>query len=139
MEKITNFLARLLLAHVFLLAGISKISGYAGTQSYMDAMGVPGALLPLVIVLEISGAIALIVGWQSRIAALALAGFSVVAAFIFHSNFGDQMQTILFTKNLAMAGGLLMVATYGAGELSLDHWFRKGKTLPDSGLSAERT
>ena len=127
MEKITNLIARLLLAHIFLIAGISKINGYAGTQSYMDAMGVPGGMLPLVIGLEMLGAVALILGWQTRIAALALAGFSVISAIIFHFNFSDQMQTILFMKNFAMAGGLLMVTTYGAGELSLDHRFRKGK------------
>ena len=92
-----------------------------GTQGYMDAMGVPGALLPLVIALEVGGAVALILGWQTRLTALALAGFSVVAAVIFHANLGDQMQMILFMKNFAIAGGLLVVASQNpVHSLSLD-------------------
>jgi putative oxidoreductase len=120
MEKYLNLIGRILLAHIFVLAGITKITGYAGTQAYMESMGIPGALLPLVIALEIGGGLALIVGWQTRLAALALAGFSVVSAVIFHANFGDQIQMILFMKNFAMAGGLLMVAAYGAGAFSLE-------------------
>jgi putative oxidoreductase len=121
MEKYTNLAGRILLAQLFLMAGLSKITGYAGTQGYMDAMGVPGALLPLVIALEVGGAVALILGWQTRLTALALAGFSVVAAVIFHANLGDQMQMILFMKNFAIAGGLLVVAAQNpAHSLSLD-------------------
>ncbi|WP_416224146.1 DoxX family protein [Thiohalophilus sp.] len=89
------------------------MTGYAGTQGYMESMGVPGMLLPLVILLEIGGALALIVGWKTRWAAWAL------AAIIFHSNFADQMQSVLFMKNLAMAGGLLILAAHGPGVLSL--------------------
>jgi len=121
MEKYTNLAGRILLAQLFLMAGLSKITGYAGTQGYMEAMGVPGALLPLVIDLEVGGALALILGWQTRLTALALAGFSVVAAVIFHANLGDQMQMILFMKNFAIAGGLLVVASQNpARSLSLD-------------------
>ena len=120
MDKYQTLVGRVLLAHIFLLAGISKISGYAGTQGWMESVGVPGMLLPLVIVLEIGGALALIIGWQTKWAAWALAAFSVVSAIIFHSNFADQMQSILFMKNLAMAGGLLVLAAHGAGPVSLD-------------------
>lgn len=120
MDKYINLAGRILLAHIFLLAGINKISGYAGTLGYMEAMGVPGMLLPLVILLEIGGAVALIIGWQTRWAAYALAAFSIAAALIFHSNFAEQMQSILFMKNLAMAGGLLILAVHGAGAFSLD-------------------
>jgi len=121
MEKYTNLAGRILLAQLFLMAGLSKITGYAGTQGYMEAMGVPAALLPLVIALEVGGALALILGWQTRLTALALAGFSVVAAVIFHANLGDQMQMILFMKNFAIAGGLLVVASQNpAHSLSLD-------------------
>ena len=84
-----------------------------------------GALLPLVIVLEIGGGLAVLLGWQARISALLLAGFSVVSAVIFHANFGDQMQSILFMKNLAMAGGLLLLVANGAGAWSLDAMRRK--------------
>ncbi|MGW8227299.1 MAG: DoxX family protein [Gammaproteobacteria bacterium] len=121
MEKYVNLAGRILLAHIFLLAGVNKITGYSGTQGYMEAMGVPGMLLPLVIILEIGGALALIAGWQTRLAAYALALFSIVSALIFHSNLGDQMQMILFMKNWAMAGGLLVLAANGAGAFSLDN------------------
>ena len=87
----------------------------------MEAMGVPGVLLPLVILLEIGGALALIAGWQTRLAAYALAVFCAVSALIFHNNLGDQMQMIMFMKNWAMAGGLLVLAANGAGAFSLDN------------------
>jgi putative oxidoreductase len=120
MEKIIQVVARVLLAHIFVLAGLNKIGGYADTQAYMDAMGVPGILLPLVIILELAGGLALIVGWQTRWAAYALAVFTAVAAVIFHSDFGQQVQMILFMKNWAMVGGLLLLGVYGAGAYSLD-------------------
>ncbi|MDP3294365.1 MAG: DoxX family protein [Nevskia sp.] len=111
---------RILLALMFLLAGIAKISGYAGTAAYMASAGVPGAILPLVIALEVGGAIAIIIGFQTRLVALALAGFSVVAAALFHSNFADPMQMTMFLKNVSVAGGFLILAANGPGSLSLD-------------------
>lgn len=120
MNRYIQLVGRVLLAHIFLLAGINKISGYAGTQAYMDSMGIPGMLLPLVILLEIGGALALILGWQTKWAAYALAGFTILSAAIFHSNFTDQMQMIMFMKNLAIAGGMLILAVNGAGAFSLD-------------------
>lgn len=128
MDKISTFAGRLLMGQIFLLAGISKITQYAGTQGYMEAFGLPGALLPLVILLEIGGGLALIVGWQTRWTAWALAGFSLVAAAIFHNNFADQMQMIMFMKNLAIAGGLLFVAAHGAGAFSIDGRRRANRT-----------
>lgn len=116
---------RALLGVVFALAGWNKIGGYEGTQAYMEAMGVPGGLLPLVIALEIGAGLALIIGCQARLAALALAGFTLVAAFLFHGNFADQMQSILFMKNLAMTGGLLAIAAVGAGAWSVEARRRK--------------
>lgn len=113
--------ARVLLAQIFLVAGFGKLGvGYAGTQAYMEAMGVPGMLLPLVIALEIGGGLALIAGFMTRWAALALAGFAVASAVLFHANFGDQTQAIMFMKNLAMAGGLLLLYVHGAGSYSVD-------------------
>ncbi len=121
LEKPTTLIGRILLGHIFVLAGFSKLgAGYAATQGWMEAMGVPGMLLPVVILLEIGGGAALILGFQARLAATALAGFSIIAALIFHTNFGDQMQMILFMKNFAMAGGLLFVVAFGAGAWSLD-------------------
>lgn len=121
MEKITQLIARVFLGHIFLLAGVSKMGAYAATQGYMNAMGVPGVLLPLVILLEIGGGLAIIAGWKTKWAAIALAIFSLVAAAIFHNNFGDQMQMIMFMKNVAIAGGFLLLAVHGAGAYSLDN------------------
>ena len=120
MEKISQFVARLFLGQIFLLSGIFKISGYEGTQGYMDAMGVPGMLLPLVILLETGGGLAIIAGWQTKLVSIALAAFTVVAAVIFHNNFSDQMQMIMFMKNVAIAGGFILLAVHGAGGYSLD-------------------
>jgi putative oxidoreductase len=111
---------RILLAVLFLLSGIGKIPGYEATAGYMSAMGVPAAMLPVTIVLEIAGAIAIIAGWKTRITALLLAGFTLVAAFIFHRNFGDQMQMIMFFKNVSIVGAFLMLMANGAGRYSLD-------------------
>lgn len=125
MEKITQFIARLFLGHIFLIAGLTKISAYAGTQGYMEAMGVPGAFLPLVMLLEIAGGLAIIIGWKARYSAIILALFSIAAAAIFHNNFDDPMQTILFMKNIAIAGGLMLLAVHGAGAYSVDDWLAR--------------
>ena len=111
---------RILIAAIFLISGIGKITGYAGTQAYMESAGVPGALLPLVIALEVGGELAIIAGFFTRWVALALAGFSIAAAVLFHSNSADQMQQILFMKNLAIAGGFLFLYAFGPGGWSLD-------------------
>jgi putative oxidoreductase len=86
----------------------------------MESMGIPGMLLPIVIALEIGGGLAIAVGWQTRIAAFLLAGFSILSAIIFHANFADQMQAISFMKNLAMAGGLLFLVAGNTHAWSLD-------------------
>ena len=116
----TQLTGRVLMSAIFILAGISKIGAYAGTQGYMESMGVPGILLPAVILLELGGGLAVLVGWQTRMAAFLLAGFSVLSALIFHANLGDQTQSILFMKNLAMAGGFLFLVASGAGAWSVD-------------------
>lgn len=118
---------RVLLALIFILSGAQKITGYAGTQGYMEAFGVPGALLPIVIVVELVAGVALIIGWQARIAAFLLAGFSLVSGLIFHyipstgmEGMEAQMQMIMFMKNISIAGGLLMVVSLGVGAFALD-------------------
>ncbi|MBP6058695.1 MAG: DoxX family protein [Nitrosomonas sp.] len=121
MEKISQFIARVFLGQIFLLSGLFKISGYAGTQGYMEAMGVPGMLLPLVIALEVGGGLAIIAGWQTRLTAVALAVFTLVAAAIFHNNLADQTQMIMFMKNIAITGGFILLAVHGAGGYSLDN------------------
>ena len=112
--------ARLMIALIFIVAGFGKLgAGYAGTQGYMEAMGVSGALLPLVIALELGGGIALLLGFQTRLIAFLLAGFCVISGLIFHSG-ADQMQQIMLMKNIAIAGGLLAFTVFGGGRLSLD-------------------
>jgi putative oxidoreductase len=120
MDTFLNIAARVLMSQIFIISGIGKITGYAGTQAYMAKMGVPGALLPLVILTEVGGGLALLFGFKTRWVALALAGFTLLSALIFHLDFKDQMQMINFMKNLAIAGGLLMFVRYGAAEPSID-------------------
>lgn len=113
---------RILIAILFVVSGWSKIAGYAATQGYMQSAGVPGALLPLVIGVELGGGLAVIAGWQTRLVALLLAGFSVLAGLMFHAGSADMIQQIMFMKNLGLAGGFLFLAANGPGRLSLDHW-----------------
>lgn len=118
-EKTADLIGRILLAAIFLQSGVAKIGGYGGTHAYMESSGVPGALLPAVIVVEVVGALALIVGYRTRLVALALAVFTLLAAVLFH-RVPDQMQQIMFMKNLAIAGGMLILTARGAGTWSLD-------------------
>lgn len=138
MDKFLTPLARLFMGHIFLLAGINKIGQYAGTQGYMESMGVPGSLLPLVIALEILGGIAVIIGWQVKWSSLALAGFTIISALIFHSNLADQTQMIMFMKNWAMAGGLMLLAVHGAGYFSVENYLarHRGRTSGQAGAAA---
>lgn len=118
---------RILLAFIFIMAGAQKITGYAGTQGYMEAMGVPGALLPLVILTELGGGILLVLGYRARLVAFLLAGFSLLSGLLFHlipsmglEGMEAQSQMINFMKNVSIAGGMLMVTALGAGAYSLD-------------------
>jgi putative oxidoreductase len=121
MNDLLVLFGRVGLSLLFIVSGWGKIAAYAGTQQYMESAGVPGALLPLVIAIELGGGIAILVGAFTRWIALALAGFSVVSAALFHlPHFSDPMQAINFWKNLAMAGGFLVLAAHGAGSYSVD-------------------
>ena len=126
-QGIPVLIARLLLAVMFLLGGIGKFAGLDGTAGYIASVGLPAPQLLAVGagLLEVVGAVLLIVGWQARWAALALAGFTLLASFLFHNYWtlpADQqmMQQLMFMKNLAITGGLLAVFAFGAGSLSLD-------------------
>ena len=119
---------RVLLSLIFIVAGAQKIGTYAQTAGYMESQGVPGILLPLVILLEIGGGLAVLVGFRARIAALLLGGFSVISGVLFHflpaqgmEGFEQQMQMIMFMKNLAIAGGMGMIVHAGAGAYALDN------------------
>jgi len=120
MVGIIHLLGRVMLALIFILAGVGKIMDPAGTTSYMQSMDVPSILLWPAILLELVAGIALAVGYKTPLAAVALAVFSMVAAVLFHSDFADKIQMILFMKNVAMAGGLLLLAVGGTTAYSLD-------------------
>lgn len=119
-QKLADLAGRIMISAIFLVTGLGKVAGYAATQGYMTAMGVPGMLLPLVIAVEVGGSIAIILGWHTRLIAFLLAGFSVLAALIFHHALGDQAQFLMFMKNIAIAGGFLLLVARGPGEWSLD-------------------
>ncbi|MGL5041284.1 MAG: DoxX family protein [Aeromonas sp.] len=125
MKDVALLVSRLLLALMFVMAGWGKIGGYAGTQGYMEAMGVPGAILPLVILLELGGGLAIMLGLFTRSLSVLLAGFTLMAAFIFHYQPSEQMQMMMFMKNLSIAGGFLALAAVSAGAFSLDARFDK--------------
>jgi len=120
MWKWANLFGRCALALIFLISGAGKLMDYAGTQQYMRSGGVPGVLLPLVIALELGGGLALVIGWKTRYVAVLLALFSLLAAVLFHAHFADEMQTIMFLKNIAIAGGLAVLAERGSAAPSLD-------------------
>ena len=120
LEPAAAFLGRLLLAAIFLHEAWAKLTGYTMTVAYMEAFGVPGALLPLAIAFELGCSLLVVTGYQTRIAALALAGFCVATALLFHTRLGDRNQLLHFEKDLAIAGGFLVLAARGAGAFALD-------------------
>lgn len=115
-----KLVGRILLVLIFIQAGYGKIGGYDGTLKYMASAGVPGLLLPLVIAAELGAGLLIAIGYQTRLAALALAGFSILSALLFHFNFADRNQGIHFMKNISIAGGFLMLFAGGAGNWSVD-------------------
>jgi putative oxidoreductase len=118
---------RFFLAIIFFMSGLTKITQYEGTQGYMDAMGVPGGLLPLVIAAEVIGGLAIILGWKTKFAAIALAGFSILSAVFFHADFSNQAEMNNFMKNLAIAGGFLVLFAQGPGAFALDNRANKAE------------
>ena len=124
MDKLQQFsapLGRLLLSIIFIFAGIGKITDYATTQGYMESVGVPGMLLPLVIAFEVLGGIAILLGYKARLSAMLFVGFNIVSAIIFHQFWVDESQMNSFMKNVAIAGGFLMIFAHGAGAYSIDN------------------
>ena len=115
-----DLLGRAMLVSLFLLEGWSKIGQYGRAGLYMQAFGVPAELLPLVIALELGAGLLILFGWQTRLASLALAGFCLGAALIFHRNWADTNQLLHFEKNVALAGAFVPLAARGADRWSLD-------------------
>ena len=128
-ELLTAPLGRLLISFMFLMSGLNKAGNYSNTSGWMESMGVSGSILPLVILLEIIGAFAIIIGWHTKITAFLLAGFSIISALIFHSDFSNQVEMIMFMKNIAIAGGFLILVANGAGNYSLDNRKKSFKSI----------
>jgi putative oxidoreductase len=113
-------LGRLLLTLLYISAGWGKIAGYAATQGYMEAMGVPGAMLPLVILLELGGGLAILFGLFTRSLSVFMAGFTLIAAYLFHYQPAEQMQMMMLWKDVSIAGGFLALMAAGPGAFSID-------------------
>ncbi|MDG2473812.1 MAG: DoxX family protein [Paracoccaceae bacterium] len=111
---------RFLLAFIFFMSGISKITSYQNTAAWMESERLPGLFSLIVIPLEVLGGIAIIVGWNTRIVTSLLAGFCLLSGILFHGNFSDQGQMAMFMKNLAIAGGFLLLIVHGVGNYSID-------------------
>ena len=116
-------LGRLLIALIFVMSGLSKIAAPAATIAYIQSSGAPFApgAFAIAVIVEVIGGLALLVGFQTRLTAAGLAIFTLATAVLFHNNMADQNQMIHFLKNVMMAGGLLQIAAFGAGALSLDN------------------
>ena len=125
MANIADLSGRILISALFLLNGIFKISNYDGTVGWMESFGMPGILLIPAIILEIAGPVLIIIGYKTKLAAGLLSLFCIATAFIFHNDFANQMQLTSFLKNIALAGGFLILFVNGAKGFSLDNKFKK--------------
>jgi len=131
MEKYAPTIAavgRILIAVIFLMSGLSKLGAPGATIGYIASVGLPLPVLGFLIALaaEIGGGLLLLVGFQTRLIAALLAVFTLATAVFFHNNFADQNTMIHFLKNVAIVGGLLQVAAFGAGSISIDGLRVKG-------------
>ena len=121
-QDLTALAGRLLLAALFILAGVNKLGAAEGTIGYISSVGLPfaEAIYYATVALEIVGGLMLAVGYKARYSAAALGLFSIAAAILFHADFADQNQVTAFLKNLSIAGGMFLVAAFGPGRFSLD-------------------
>ena len=119
--NVIEVLGRIFLSAIFIINGIGKIFHYEGTIQYMENFNVPGNLIIPAIIVEILFPILLIIGYYTKFSALVLSLFTLVLAVIFHTDFSNQMQLMSFLKNIAIAGGFLIIFVYGPGKYSLDH------------------
>jgi putative oxidoreductase len=124
-----SFAGRLLIGLPFAMSGLGKLAAYGSTTAMIAAAGlpVPPLAFAVAVAVELGGGLLLVAGYQARLVAIVLALFSLATALSFHSNFADQNQMIHFLKNVMMAGGLLQIAAFGAGALSLDNRFSRDR------------
>ena len=125
MINAADLIGRILISALFLLNGIFKINNYDGTIGWMESFGMPGVMLIPAIILEIVGPVLIIIGYKTKLTAGLLSLFCITTAFIFHNDFANQMQLTSFLKNVALAGGFLILFVNGAKGLSLDNKFKK--------------
>ena len=114
--------ARIMLAAIFVMGGFGKMMNYAGAAAYMDKSGIPSILLPLVILTELGGGLLILTGFQTRLAAFLLAGFTLLSGLLVHFHLSDSGQMIHFWKNVAITGGFCVLFAAGPGLWSLDGW-----------------
>lgn len=121
-QNLALLAGRIMLSAPFVMGGFNKLMGFSsgGTQKYMEAMGVPGILLPLVIITELGFGLMVLAGFKARFAAFMLAGFTLLAGLLFHYKPADAMQMVMFWKNIAISGGFLALIAAGAGAYSVD-------------------
>jgi len=120
LSNLFSLAARVFLALIFIGSGAGKLADQAGTVAYMGMGGVPALLYWPTVIVELLGGVLVIVGYQTRLTAFILAGFTLLAAFLFHRNFADQIQMIMFLKNIAITGGFFLLVANGAGGWSVD-------------------
>ena len=121
---IVELIGRILLSALFLIEGIGKISMQEDVMMYMENYGIPGILFIPAVILEILFPLLLIVGYKTKLAAFVMALFTFTVAIIFHTDFSRGMEMVFFLKDLAIAGGFLMIFVYGANKISLDHFLK---------------
>jgi putative oxidoreductase len=122
----------------FAMSGLGKLAAYGATTAMIGAAGLPFPPLAyaVAVAVELGGGVLLVAGYQARVVAIALAVFSLATAVSFHNNFADQNQMIHFLKNVMMAGGLLQIAAFGAGALSVDNRRKNGELSSSAALAA---
>src|SRR6266849_7787909 len=137
-KEAAALLGRLLLAALFLHEAWSKLTGYSAAVAYAQAFGVPGALIPVAIAVEVGCGFLILLGYHARAAALLLAGFCVATAVLFHAKLGNRNELLHFEKDLAIAGGFLVLFAHGAGAWALDAIRGRKPASPSNvGLRAE--
>lgn len=127
MQNITLLVGRVGLSLLFILSGIGKLMAYREASALLVAHGLPPGLLPLVILVELGGGLAILCGFLTRSAASALFAFTLLSAVVVHHDLADHAQWVQFMKNLAIAGGFMVLAVHGPGSLSLDAWRKRRK------------
>lgn len=130
MGQLYLLLGRAGLAFLFILSGVGRLAHYASAEQSLEALGVPTALLPGLIVLELGGGLAVLAGAFTRWVAAVLGALSLAAGVWFYGDFNDQNQFIQLSKHVAVAGGYLMLVATGAGAISVDAWRRLPPALP---------